>query len=200
MPADNPPPRPFHPTDSTGERLAEEIVELARSREPRCGTTRVIAIDGSAGAGKTTLAAAVTTLLRLSPEHVVHLDDLYPGWDGLAAAPGLLTDLVLSPIAQGRPGSYRRWDWYAGARAESVTVPVGPWLLVEGCASSVRPAGGYAAAVVWVAAPEDVRLQRGLARDGDIFAPHWRRWAAREDALFAADDTAARADIRAWTG
>ena len=47
----------------------------------------VVTIDGYSGSGKSTLAAA---LARLLPGwQVLHLDDWYPGWDGLATcAPG----------------------------------------------------------------------------------------------------------------
>ena len=49
--------------------------------------------------------------------------------------------------------------------------------------------------LVWVEAPYDVRLRRGLERDGDAFAPHWEQWAADEAALFARERTRERADV-----
>ena len=39
-------------------------------------------------------------------------------------------------------------------------------------------------------------MRRGIARDGEAFRPHWHRWAAQEDAHYAADNTAERADVR----
>ena len=42
----------------------------------------VVAIDGYSGSGKSTLAAALAFLLP--GWQVLHLDDWYPGWDGLA--------------------------------------------------------------------------------------------------------------------
>ena len=42
----------------------------------------VVAIDGYSGSGKSTLAAALASLLP--GWQVLHLDDWYPGWDGLA--------------------------------------------------------------------------------------------------------------------
>ena len=38
-------------------------------------------------------------------------------------------------------------------------------------------------------------MRRGLARDGELYRPHWERWAAQEEALFAADRTRDRADV-----
>jgi cytidylate kinase len=43
----------------------------------------------------------------------------------------------------------------------------------------------FAAVRVWLEAPATVRKERALARDGDTYAPHWDRWAAQEDAVYA---------------
>ena len=42
----------------------------------------VVLIDGRSGSGKTSLAADVAESLGAA---VLHLEDLYPGWDGLGA-------------------------------------------------------------------------------------------------------------------
>ena len=47
----------------------------------------------------------------------------------------------------------------------------------------------------WVEAPYDLRLRRGLERDGDAFAPHWEQWAADEKVHFARERTRERADL-----
>lgn len=49
---------------------------------------------------------------------------------------------------------------------------------------------------MWVEAPAPLRLARGLARDGEPLAGHWRRWQESAAAHFAAEDTRARADLR----
>lgn len=152
----------------------------------------MIGVDGPAGSGKTTLAGAVADLLHCP---VLHMDDLFPGWDGLAQAPRLLHDQVLLPVFKGRDGSYRRWDWVQSGWAETVRVPWRPVLLVEGCGSTVRPAGDLVELRVWVEADEAVRRRRGIERDGEAFAPHWQRWAAQERAIYAADGTRQRADL-----
>lgn len=70
-----------------------------------------------------------------------------------------------------------------------------PLLIVEGCASTVRPAGEFVAVRVWVEATRDIRMARGIERDGEAYRPHWERWAAQEQALFGADGTRERADL-----
>lgn len=175
-----------------GSRTLEAVLDLVDVARPRCGQVVVVAVDGPAGSGKTTLAGALTARLTAP---TVHMDDLFPGWDGLVAAPGLLADQVLEPLARGERAAYRRWDWHRSRWAETVPVPDAPVLVLEGCGCSVRPAGDYAAVRVWVEAAAEVRKDRGIARDGAAYAPHWDRWMAQEQALFTADGTRERADL-----
>jgi uridine kinase len=170
-----------------------EAVRLAGVRDPRCGPVQLVAVDGPSGSGKSTLGAAIGSALDAP---VVHMDDVYPGWDGLADAVPLVTTQVLEPLAAGRPAAYRRWDWVRH-RWSSRRVPVTPTplLVLEGVGSSVLPAGDYAAVRVWVEADRAVRFARGIDRDGEAYRPHWERWARQEEALFAADRTRDRADV-----
>ncbi|MFT3970913.1 MAG: 4-amino-4-deoxy-L-arabinose transferase [Micropruina sp.] len=170
----------------------ETVTALAWCAESRCGDAVVIGIDGPSGSGKTTLAEAIRGRLDCP---VIHMDDLFPGWDGLAQASLRLTDQVLGPLAVGEPAGYRRWDWIASGWAERIEVPPTPLLIVEGCASTVRPAGDYVAVRVWMEAAHDVRMHRGIERDGETYLPHWERWAAQERELFSADGTRERADL-----
>ena len=145
--------------------------------------TAVVAVDGRSGSGKTLLASAVADALGCP---LVRLDDLYPGWDGLEAGVALLTEHVLAPLARGERAAYPRWDWMRSRPGRTVEVDAGPLLVVEGCGALVPPAVAYAAVRVWLDAPDEVRKERALSRDGETYAPHWERWAAQEDAVYAA--------------
>ena len=49
---------------------------------------------------------------------------------------------------------------------------------------------------ILVKAPDELRYRRAIARDGDMYRPHWESWAAQEEALFATySATYAQADI-----
>lgn len=169
-----------------------ELAARVRDGPARAGGCRVVAIDGRAGAGKSTLARRLAALL---PAPVLPMDDLYPGWDGLAAAvPALVAD-VLEPLSAGRPPTYRRWDWAADGWGGPVTLPWRPYLVVEGVGSGARRAAPYLSLLVWAEAPDDVRKERALARDGDGFRPHWDRWARQEEDLLGVERTRERADL-----
>ncbi len=164
------------------------VVALTRAAAPavpypavHAGGTVVVAVDGRSGSGKTLLATAVADALACP---VVHLDDVYPGWDGLEAGVALLTEHVLAPLARGEQAAYPRWDWMRSRPGRTVTVDAGPLLVVEGCGVLVPPAAAYAAVRVWLEAPDDVRRERALSRDGETYAPHWDRWAAQEDSVY----------------
>jgi uridine kinase len=172
-----------------------ELADRVRAAPPRLGATRLVCIDGPAGSGKTTFAAGLAAALGPGAE-VVHMDDLYAGWtlDGAAAR---LASGILRPLAAGRPGAYHRYDW-ATERFDDVPteVPVPEVLLVEGCGSCPRSVDRWTTLRVWVDAPQRLRLDRGLARDGHHLAGHWRGWQRAEAAEFAREGTRARVDLR----
>lgn len=143
---------------------------------------RTLLIDGRSGAGKTTIAVA---LQRLWDAELVSLDDIYPGWDGLAWATEHVRTELLVPRAAGRPGRWRRWDWAAGAPAGWHTVDAGARLIVEGAGALTSASRALADYAIWVEADAGERRRRALCRDGDTYAPHWERWARQEERFIA---------------
>lgn len=171
---------------------AAEVRDLTLSRAVTLGEGRLVCIDGPAGSGKTTLAAAVADLVPGA--RVVHVDDLLAGWSGLAEV-DLRLARFLAPLADGHAGSYQRYDWLAGRFEETVVVAPGPLLVLEGVGAGAARLAPVVTVLVWVEAPYDVRMTRGLSRDGEGFAPHWEQWAQDEAALFARDRIRERADV-----
>ncbi|QBX56985.1 4-amino-4-deoxy-L-arabinose transferase [Nocardioides seonyuensis] len=171
--------------------LAAEVLALTLSRPPTLGAARLLCIDGFAGTGKTTLAAEV---LRLGGGHVLHLDDFYPGWRGLDEV-GAQVEPMLGDLAAGIPGHYRRWDWDRDAFVEDVTVEPVDLLVLEGVGSGQGAWAHLITALVWLRAPQAVRLQRGLERDGAAVRDQWIQWQDDERALLAREHTDQRADV-----
>lgn len=175
------------PTDA-----AALLLEVAESRPPTLGAGRLVCVDGPAGSGKTTLAGAVAALRPGSL--VIHMDDVYDGWEGLPRLTDQLGGL-LGPLSTGEPGTYRRYDWHAGRYAETVTVTPCPLLVLEGVGSGSRAHADLTTALAWVWAPAGLRLRRGLERDGEALADRWRQWMVDEDRYLAQEQVEARADL-----
>jgi uridine kinase len=175
-----------------GELVAVAIAEAARRAVPRSGRTRVLAVDGRSGSGKTSLAAGLRAELG-GP--VVALEDLYGGWDGLERGIDLLVSEVLAPLSAGRAARVPRYDWAAAAWGTPWALEPPEVLIVEGAGAGARRAAAYESVLVWIEAPASVRKKRALGRDGETFAPHWDMWAAQEDAMLAREQTPERADI-----
>lgn len=163
-----------------------------RRAVPRAGVTRVIAVDGRSGAGKTSLAGILRDALAAP---VVSLEDLYGGWDGLEHGIDLLVSEVLEPLTAGRAALVPRYDWVAKKWAEPVSRDPPEILIVEGVGAGARRAAAYASVLVWLEATPVIRKKRALDRDGETFAPHWDQWAAQEDAMLAREHTPERADV-----
>ncbi len=142
----------------------------------------IILIDGQSGSGKTTLA---TELAKETGFELVHLDDFYPGWSGLAAASDMVVRDVLHPH---NPGFWR-WDWEKNQRGEWVSLTPGRSLIVEGAGAVSRASKSVALCMgtvitVRITGPEKRRRERALRRDPG-YKPWWEMWAAQEREHFS---------------
>ena len=177
-------------------QVARTLLDLTLSRPETLGEGRLVSLDGPAGSGKTTLAAALAEAAEDAglSVRVVHMDDLYDGWQGLPRVGDQLGSL-LEPLGRCAAGEYRRYDWIADRYAEAVTVAPVDLLVLEGVGSGDGRFAALRTVLVWVQAPDGLRLERGLDRDGHEAEPMWRRGMVDEAAHFEADDTRARADL-----
>jgi uridine kinase len=155
---------------------------ICRAERPPGVATILVAIDGFGGAGKSTFAAQLAEHLGVE---VVHTDD-FASWEvPLEWWPRLLEE-VLSPLVVGDPARFQRYDWDARALAEWHEIEPSGIVLVEGVSSSRDEFRPYLSYAVWIDTPRDVRLRRGLERDGVDAADQWANWMADEDAWAAA--------------
>ncbi|MEO3941505.1 aminodeoxychorismate synthase component I [Paenarthrobacter nicotinovorans] len=157
----------------------------------------IIAVDGRSGAGKTTLAVELAA--RLRQHHKVslfHLEDIYPGWNGLMPGIERYVGTVLTPLSSGQAAEWTSWDWerhYDGGL--NVTLPA-EIIIVEGVGAAAEAARPLLDAVVWVECPGEDRRRRALARDGSTYEPYWDSWAAQEEQWLASDAVISAADVR----
>jgi len=169
-----------------------QVVTRLTAAPPRLGHTRLALVDGPAGAGKTTLA---TSIGREVGAQVVHGDDIYEGWAGLATMWPILGHEILEPLAAGTGARFLRWDWDQDRRGEVVEIPPAQFLVIEGVGVAQRAARPFASLVIYVDAPKGERLQRGLERDGADMREQWQRWQAAEAPLLESEGAREAADV-----
>ena len=157
---------------------------------PPAVATRIVAIDGCGGAGKSTLAAGLAEELAAV---VVHTDD-FASWENPVDWWPELLRVVLEPLARGEPATFAPNSW-GGPPREPVTVEPGGTVIVEGVTASREAFRPYLAYAIWVDAPRELRLARGLDRDGEDARELWESWMAEEDAYVARERPHEHADV-----
>jgi len=155
------------------------------------GAPRITLIDGRSGSGKTTYATALAARTRAQ---LLSLDDVYPGWDGLEAGEAHVLQLVLHALAEGRAPRWQSWNWVDDRPGAWHELDPARDLIIEGCGAISPAARALAHHAIWVELADDAeRRRRAIARDGEVFARNWTRWARQEDehaALHAPRETA----------
>ncbi|GAA1373785.1 cobalt ABC transporter [Luteococcus sanguinis] len=153
-----------------------------------------ILVDGGSGAGKTTFAAQLAERLGrgpVGPVQVVHLEDFYPGWHGLAEASRIVCDQVLRDV---RPG-FPRWDWTTSRVREWVELDPSRPMVIEGCGAITPASHRLADWSIWLDLDATTRKRVALARDQGGFDAWWDVWAAQEQAHWRRDRPQELADV-----
>lgn len=185
----------LHMDPAIAERNPSGIALMHQLTEP-IHRPHLIGIDGRSGAGKTSLAGQLAQVLSVTRDVVVfHLEDLYPGWDGLGPGRRTYVDEVLTPLDQGRDAEWSAWDWVTGSPGTPRLTRVAEVVILEGVGACSAEARELLDVSVWVELPTALRYDRALSRDGSYYAEHWDRWAAQEDAYLAEDHVWEQVDI-----
>lgn len=141
-------------------------------------TSPLFLIEGPSGSGKTTLAEELQQHLaarRGSPVAVLHLDDLYPGWGGLAEGSARAAKLI-EQRAAGQVLRWQRYDWVAGQPGQWHELAPEHPLIVEGCGALNAATAQHAEVRIWLDAPAELRQQRAFNRGGEDYENHWSLW------------------------
>lgn len=167
-----------------------------------CGRTKVVAIDGPAGSGKTTLSLALESSLLQSHQpttvETIHMDSLYNGWDDALTQTleRTLLNQIFTPLSLSKKIEYRAFDWFLNAPGPTITFDPPNILILEGVGAAQAVTRKYAALLIWI----DVEPERGLARvlhrDGREIENQMRIWQSQEANFFAKDQTRERVHLR----
>lgn len=159
---------------------------------PSCGPVRLVAVDGHAGAGKSTLAGRLAAEAGGAP--VVHTDDLATHEEPFGWFERLLAEVVV-PFREGRQARHRVYDWTARRFAGERLVPAAPVVLLEGVGTGGRELRPYLALTLWLEVDPATARHRGMRRDGPALEHFWTGWSQAEDQHFAKDPTRPFADL-----
>jgi uridine kinase len=171
--------------------FADVIAAIGAAGPVGIARTVVVAIDGFGGAGKSTLAARIADELSVT---VVHTDD-FSSWDNPIDWWPRLLEQVLLPLSHNEVARYQRYDWDARELAEWIVVTPGGLVVLEGVTASRLAFRPYLSLTIWVDSPADLRLARGLQRDGAEMRGLWLAWMAAENEWAAHENPQARADL-----
>jgi len=173
-------------------QLTDALFDLCKSdKRP------IIAIDGRAGAGKTTLAEHLSAALSLRYKtHTLHMDDLYNGWDS-AFDHHLTSSLSTAINAHRKSEKYElpTFNWGANEFNAATEVPQAELLILEGVGSSQTPIRPYLTASIWIDIDPDAGLVRVLHRDGDAISMHMQNWLRIQEEHFRDNDSQNAADF-----
>jgi len=179
----------------------EPLIRAIRAAQAPSGVgTRIVAVDGAGGAGKSSLAERLASRLGAS---IVHTDD-FASWDNPVDWWPELIEVALEPLAAGQPARYQPTKW-GDAEKGPIVIRPGGTVLLEGVTASRQAFRPYLAYSIWVEADRELRLRRGIDRDGEQARRQWQRWMDEEDRYIATErpadhaDAVIRGDQDLWT-
>ena len=151
----------------------------------------LLAIDGPAGAGKTTLAAKLEAEFSVhSTVRTIHMDELYNGWeDALGKS---LTDTLQAITSAYRAGSncvIKIFDWHLMKFAREEVIGPTDYLILEGVGAAQEIVRKSGATTYWLDIDAETGLKRVLARDGAHIEKEMLQWQIQQAIHFAKDQT-----------
>lgn len=172
----------------------------------KLGTPKyAIAIDGLGGSGKSTLADELSGYVNNAI--IIRMDDFYKtkemrnklnskediggyfDWERLEKQ-------ILIPFAEDRSSKYQKYNWLNDKLCNSGNIQKSKNIIVEGIYSNRTELSKYYNIKIWIECPEDIRLSRGIARDGKEMKEYWQNvWVIQEKRYYEEHKPYLRADI-----
>jgi uridine kinase len=156
----------------------------------------LIAIDGRAGAGKTTLAASFFDDLSVDKTvEVIHMDDLYDGWEN---ALGVRLTQTLESIVKSHQSKVAFeidiFNWQSMSFDSKRVIHPVDILILEGVGAGQKVVRDAGATLYWLDIDAEVGIQRVLNRDGNQIASQMKQWQIAQEIHFLRDKTRENAE------
>lgn len=151
----------------------------------------LFAIDGPAGAGKTTYATKLEReLAGDATVKVIHMDDLYNGWDNALSNPlSEILDRISTAHLAAKEFVIKIFNWQTMQFDSEERVAPTDHLIIEGVGAAQQIVRETGATTYWLDIEPEIGLQRVLDRDGAHIEVQMRQWQVDQDKHFARDET-----------
>ena len=174
------------------KNISSQVLELI----DRGNQTPIVIIDGRAGSGKSTFAESLQQQLFRDGEsapRVIHMDNIFEGWEGLSLGSDYLVRFILQPLARRETASWQDWSWVKNQRSSWREFSGGTPLIVEGCGSLSERSKEHADIAIWLEASEETRRERWIQRERHL--DKFDFWAAQELDFYAREKSQSLADL-----
>lgn len=173
----------------------DNILAAIANIDAKLGSTALLAIDGPSGAGKTTLALQLQKHLERAA--VIHMDDLYAGWDD-----ALNEDLynrieshIITPLMMSKAVRYQQFNWQSYQFEDWKEVSLPRYLILEGVGSASKRIRPWISLAVFLVVNDDEGLDRVRKRDGKEIAAYIPQWQVMQRQHFLENGTQEYADF-----
>ncbi len=122
-------------------------------------------------AGKSTLATKLANIFGNCP--IIHTDD-FASWDHPLDRYPPVVEQVLEPLRDNQVAHFQKFDWQANRLGQWETVKPCSVVIMEGVSASRSEFRPYLIFSIYIETDRDLRLKRGLERDGEEILPLWK--------------------------
>jgi uridine kinase len=172
--------------------LTEALSDLLSSDGPH-----LIAIDGPAGGGKSTLAKNLFLYFSVTRDvNLLGLDDIYDGWAN-ALGDKLTEDLhrIAKAHKSGQSVSVDIYDWVNSRYGHKREIDPKEILIIEGVGSAQAVMRAHDAITIWMDIDPLLGMERVLNRDGHHISEEMKAWQELQSKLFAQSAAKENADF-----
>ncbi|MFC2150813.1 uridine kinase [Calditrichota bacterium] len=182
------------------------LEELLESISISHNTNRsfLIAIDGQAGAGKSTFTARLVNLLldNSIEATIVPLDNFFKTSSQRRQIYAVISDLdwrrmrdqVILPLRSGKRAHFQYYSWVEDRLLDWITVESPSVVIVDGVTALRKELAEFYDLRIWLSCPDEVRLPR-LSSRADMRAGEIKRWLPSERRYLKSHNPASRADL-----